>query len=184
MSWFSLQWKRILSLVISVFGVLSLATATAAAADKDISHAFKITIASTTDKEVEGKKQTGTGDTEFHYTWRHRGRERVLIFDSVRIKGTTDGKQLMDFFMNRAKIVNSEQGKTKEVLFENAPTRMKQMLQDSFGVPLCVLEVDENGKEVKRTVVAGPGAQVLVDNGMIANALLFHPQYLGDRDRE
>ena len=37
--------------------------------------------------------------------------------------------------------------------FEKAPADLKKMLQDSFSVPLCKLQVDENGKEVKRQVV-------------------------------
>jgi hypothetical protein len=49
-------------------------------------------------------------------------------------------------------------------------------------VPLCKIEVDNNDKEVKRTIVAGAGAKTLVDNGLIANAVLFHPAYFTDKD--
>src|SRR5262249_28419588 len=55
------------------------------------------------------------------------------------------------------------------------------VLRDSFDVPLARLTY-EDGKETKRTVLAGPGARGLLEGGMIANALLFHPPFPRDRD--
>jgi hypothetical protein len=60
---------------------------------------------------------------------------------------------------------------------------MKTMLRDSFDVPLCKIQVDENGKVLKRTIVAGPGAQNLIDNGIVANCLLFHAPFLRDKNQ-
>jgi len=93
-----------------------------------------------------------------------------------------DGKQVMNTFMSRAKITKIEDRKTVEVPFEKAPVKLKSMLQDSFDVPLCKLQVDEDGKVVKRTVVAGPGAKEFINNGMIANAMVFHPPFLREQD--
>lgn len=155
-------------LLISVFAM-------AADTDKEAAHFFNIKIASNVDMEIQGKKQKLDADTELHYTWKRSGRERALSFESALVRANMDGKQLMNIFMSRAKFTNTEQGKTDVVPVENAPEELKKMLQDSFDVPVCKCQVDENGREVKRTIVAGPGAKALIDNGMIANAILFHP---------
>jgi hypothetical protein len=128
--------------------------------------------------EVEGKKQSIAANTEVRYSWRRKDRERSLIVDSMLIKADRNGTEAMNTFMNRAKFINIQQGRTNESASENAPDRLKKMLQESFGTPLCTLQVDEQGREVKRNVIAGEGAKDLMDNGMVANALLFHPPFL------
>ena len=100
----------------------------------------------------------------------------------MKVKASEGEKELMNSFMSRAKFVNTQNGQTQEVPFDQAPDELKSMLKDSFEVPLCKIEVDNNDKEVKRTIVAGAGAKTLVDNGLIANAVLFHPAYFTDKD--
>jgi hypothetical protein len=125
----------------------------------------------------EGLKQGITARTEVRYNWRRKDLERTLVVDSLRISVEQDGKEIMNTFMSRNRFSDVQQGRTNEFTADTAPERLKAILQDSFGVPLCILQVDEQGKEVKRNMVAGPGAKGLVDNGMIANALLFHPPF-------
>jgi hypothetical protein len=156
--------------------------ALAADLDQATQHSFKISIASKVDMDIQGKVQKLDADTDLYYTWKRAGLERVLGFDSMQVKVNADGKPLMDTFMSREKFTNTDQGKTDEVPFEKAPDALKNILQDSFGVPVCKLDVDDNGKEKKRTVVAGPGAKDLIDNGTIANAVLFHPPYFRNQD--
>lgn len=158
------------------------ALAIAAAADKEVAHSFRVTIASQSDMEIQGQRQKLDGDTELHYTWRRGVRERALSFDTLTVKLKVDGKELMNTSMSRAKVVNIRQAEKDEVLLENAPEQAKKILQDSFGAPVCKLQVDESGNEVKREVVAGPGAKALIDQGMIANALLFHPTFPVGKD--
>jgi hypothetical protein len=170
-------------LVSGYLGVVLIGTfAVAAEPDKEVAHQFKFTITANLEMDVQGKKQKVVGDTEANYKWTRNSRERILSFNSVSVKVNVDGKQMMNTFMSRAKVTNTADGKTDTVPVENAPEQLKTMLEDSFGVPICKLKLDEKGKEVKRTVVAGPGAKDFIDNGMIANALLFHPPVVRDQD--
>jgi len=139
-----------------------------------VAHAFRVEIDSDVDMEVQGQKQKLDADTELRYTWRQTGLERVLNFDSMKVKLQSNAMEMMDSFMSREKFTNTFQGKTDEVAVDQAPPALKSMLEDSFGAPLVKLQVDKEGKELKREVVAGPGASAIVENGMIANAMLFH----------
>jgi hypothetical protein len=161
------------SLTLLLLGAFALA----AAQDKKADHSYKVTIASQMDMEAQGQKQKIDADTEIRYTWRRNGKERTLIFDSFSVRAKNDGKEMMNTTMSREKIVNIKQGEKEEMTIEKAPEQVKKMLQDSFGAPVCQLQVDENGKELKRENVSGPDAMRFADQGMIANALLFHPPY-------
>jgi hypothetical protein len=57
----------------------------------------------------------------------------------------------------------------------DAPEQLRQMLTESFGPVLCTVEVDDSGKETKRTVTDKPGTGLMIENGMVANGLLMHP---------
>jgi hypothetical protein len=162
--------------------VLLGACALGADTDKEAAHSFMVKIESKMDMEIQGNKQKLDAYTELRYTWKRSGRERALSLESALVQVKIDGKEIMNNFMSRAKFSNTEQGKTKEVPFEDANEELKKILRDSFDVPVCKLQVDENGKEVKRTIVAGPGAKALIDNGMIANAVLFHSPFPRDQN--
>jgi hypothetical protein len=156
--------------------------ATAAEPGPEKTHHFKFTIAAKMDLVIEGKTQKLVTDTEFHYSWTQRGLERFLSLDSMRVKVVMDDKPMMDTFMSRAKFVDTRDGKTTEVPLEQAPEQLKKMLLDTFGVPVCAVELDESGNPVKRTLTAGPGAKAMVDNGVVANGLLFHTPYRPGQD--
>lgn len=162
--------------------ILIASAAVAADADTKAAHSFKVTITSKLEMEVEGKKQKVDTVTELHYTWQRGRGDRTLSLGSSFVKVNADGKPLMNSFMSRKKVTNTAEGRTDEVTFDEATDELKKVLQDSYSAPLCKLRVDENGREVKRTVVAGPGAKAVIDNGMIAIALLFHPPFMRGRD--
>lgn len=173
--------------LVRFVGVVSLAAlalgARARAAEPEAAgHSFKMTLASRMDMDAQGQKQKIDGDTELRYTWQRGGRERTLRFDATAAKMSVDGREVMNTTMSRAGVVNVRQVTKEEVPFDKAPPEVQKQLQDSFGAPVCKVQVDEEGKEVKRMVIAGPGARALVDNGMIANALLFHPPFPAGRD--
>lgn len=161
---------------------LLLAAVGAADAAKKAGHSFQFTIASDLDMDVQGKTQKLKADTDLRYNWEQGRGERTLRMESMRVKLSVDGKEAMNTFMSRAKVVNVIGGATEEVPFKDAPDELKETLKDSFDTPLLKLGVDENGGVVKRTVLAGPGAKALQDNGVMANALLFHPPFFRDRD--
>jgi hypothetical protein len=173
-----LRWIGAVALLVLLAG----AFAGAAEGDKEGVHRFKVVIESGINMDVQGTKQKIDADTELKYTWKRSGPERTLNLDAVRVKVEKDGKPLMNTFMSRAKVVNTQEGKANEVPFNDAPADLKTLLRDSFDAALCKIEVDKSGKEVKRTMMAGPGAKTLVDNGMIANAQLFHAPFHADQD--
>jgi len=146
-------------------------------ADPDAEHSFKLAIKANMEMTIQGKKQPIDADTVLGYTWSTEGDERTLSFDSLRVKVINDGMQLLNTQMDREKVANTQDGKTEEVMFDAAPEELKAMLRDSFDTPICRIQVDAKRKELKRTVVAGPGAKDLTDQGMIANALFFHPPF-------
>jgi hypothetical protein len=174
-----------LQISLRLVGVIALAPILigtfTAAAEPERSNSFKFTLASQMDMEMQGQKQKVDADTDLRYTWTQRADERTLSFDSALVKANMDGNQLMDVFMSREKFASTQGGTTEEVPFEKAAPELKSILEDSFSVPLCKLQMDKNGKELKREVVAGPGAKNLIDQGMVANAELFHPQFLPDK---
>jgi hypothetical protein len=153
------------------------------AAEAQQRRAFKFTLISQLDTQVAGQQQKVDADTDVQYTWTRDGDKRILSFDSMRTKVKMDGQETMAVFMSGEKFATREQGKTKVVPIEQTPPQMKTVLQDSYGVPICILHVDQNGREVKREVVARPGAKNMVDQGMIVNVMLFHPPYM-PADRE
>ena len=165
-------------LFVFLIGTLTIA----ADIDDGAADLFNITLRSKMDIVAQGKVQKVDAETDIYYTWTRNARRRVLSIQSLMAKVGVDGKPLSNGFMSRAKITQTEQGETQEVLLESATEELKQMLQDSFDSPVCEREVDDNGREVKRTVVAGPGAKDLIDSGIIANALLFHPPFLQDQN--
>jgi hypothetical protein len=160
---------------------VALAAATAAPPDaKDFR--FKVAIKARTTMGADGQAQKVDGDTAFTYTWKRDGNVRTLVVESAEVRVVAGGQDVMNAKMSRAGFTEMKGGKATEVKIEDAPEQLKKMLTDSFGTPICKIEVDAAGKEVKRTVVAGAGAAALIDSGMIANATMFHPWYRGDRD--
>lgn len=145
--------------------------ASALAEDK---RAYKMTLDSKLLMDLGETKQAVDAFTEFEYTWQKTPTTRSLIIDGASIKAANNGKTAMSIFMNRQKMRQIQDGKTTEVPFDEAPPALQNALKDSFGVPLLELQVDAHGKETGRKVTAGPGAKDLLENGVLANGLLFH----------
>src|SRR5262249_28779892 len=117
--------------------------------DAGQSHSFKFVIEAQLKMKIQGVERKMDTDTSLHYTRKRSDKQRIISFDSMLVKVNQDGMQSMNVYMSRAKLTNSTEGKTDEVKFENAPDELKKILQDTFSVPLCKLQVDENGKEIK-----------------------------------
>jgi hypothetical protein len=143
---------------------------------------FKLAIDSNMEMALSGNTQKVDADTEIRYAWHRKGKQSDLIVQSLLVKASADGAEVMNSFMSRAKVANTQQGQTTELPFAQAPAELQTMLRDSFDVPVCTRETDETGRELKRTIVAGPGAKTLLDNGLVANAVLFHGPYMVDKN--
>ena len=166
--------------VFFVLPGLVFATAVLAGSEeRENSHSFKLLISSKLIISIGEKKQKLDADADLLYTWTRVPGERILIFDALGVAAFKDGKPIMKAFMSRAKLLNDQE----EIPFEQAPEHLKNLLKDTFGVPICKIQIDAGGKETKRRVVAGPGAKDLVDQGMIANATFFHTPFLAGHDK-
>jgi hypothetical protein len=116
--------------------------------DLEITHSYKMTIASKLTMDADGKKQKVDANSEIRYTWKAAGRQMTLFYDEIKILLKIDGEEIMNSTMSREKFQFKGKGKEDaNFSFENAPEQQKKILADSFGTPLCRLEVDENGKE-------------------------------------
>ena len=159
-------------------GVLMCAIFTAAVRRNETSNAFVVKIVGQTVAPIEGKQRTADSVTEFRYTWSRIGQERTLSFDEFRLRVKIDGSEVVNTLMCRAKRVTVERGEVFEVPFEVAAPHIKKVLADSFGSPICKVMVDDNGKPITRKMVARDGAKLILEHGLVANALLFHPPFL------
>lgn len=142
---------------------------------------FAVNISSTVNMDADGKKQVIDAKTALAYRWANKGTERTLSYDSTQVNVQIDAKSTLDMVMSREKVIVGSGDQKKETLFKDCPENQQKMLQDSFAVALCKLQVDANRVETKRDVVAGEGAKVMIDNGMIANAVLFHAPFFADK---
>jgi hypothetical protein len=169
-----------------LFGLAAILTATvlAGCAKKDNANEpkFRVTVEAKMTMEIGGEKQKIEADAAFEYTWKRDGQVRTLLVNSAEVRATMGAKEMMNAKLSRAGFIDNTVGRKNEVKTADAPAQLKQLLTDSFDTPICKLELDADGKEVKRTVVAGPGAATLIDSGMIANARMFHPRYAANAD--
>src|SRR5262245_46988396 len=172
--------------MIRSFVVLTATCAAACALAADPApamRAFKVVVGADSAIEGDGMSATLTANTEYQYSWKTEGKERTLLLRNMSVKAKVGDDELMDIKMSRAGLVGRQKGQEVDKKFDDAPDELKTLLRDTFGSPLCKLEVDETGKEVKRTILAKPGAKVALDTGMIANATLFHPPYFANKDQ-
>lgn len=148
-------------------------------ANQQQAQAYKIVIQSALDVDTQEQKQKLNADTVLQYTWRRQGAERELTLDGLAVRVTNNGAAMVDTSMNRDKYVSSAPGPASTVTYDQAPEALQAMLRDAFRAPLFRYVLDERGNRTQQKVVAGPGAKMLVSNGMIANALMFHPFHPG-----
>jgi hypothetical protein len=174
---------RFYSVSVVVACISSFAVSKSAPGDDQTQPSQKFRIVSENRVEVDfpGNPIKVTGEVDLSYSWTRRDRDRVLAFDSIRVKASKNGSESMNLFMSRSLVRNSESGKIIEMPFDQSPENVQQLLRDSFDVPICEIRVDEKGKELKRTIVAGQGAKRFVENGTITSAVLFHSVFERDK---
>jgi hypothetical protein len=120
---------------------------------KEATFSYQVKITSRMTMKIIGSEMRLEAETTFRYTWKHSQGESTLILDAAHVKSRQNGKELMNTFMSREKFKNISKGQTEIIRFEDAGEELKNMLRDSFGVPICKLVIDKSGKEIKRTIV-------------------------------
>lgn len=170
---------RPLSAVIFVCGSFAFAHA---ADPVPVTNQFKLKFAAEMTMEGGGRTDIISGGAGFQYTWKRAGKERTLILSEMSLKTTVGDQDFSDVKMSRAGMFGIRNGKKVDLKYDELPEPAQKKLRDTFDTPLCKLEVDERGKEVKRTILAGKGAQIVIETGVITNTMLLHPPYYTDRD--
>jgi len=122
-------------------------------------------------------------DSTFTYSWQWRGSEAALRLDSLKVCTTIDGQRVMDSSMSGNHFYLSQGDHLMSEKFENADPQLKQVLRECFRGPLCRMVVDEQGRELERTITAGPAAQSVVNTGIVTNTRLFHGPFPGGREK-
>jgi hypothetical protein len=172
-----------LAKVLWLLPLVSDLRAGAADSNKGPAYTFDLVITATMESRRTGKIQKMKANTEVRYTWQRVDRERTLSFDSMKLSTNLDGVETMDALLSRDKFMFKEGGDTREVAYADAPQKLKAQMEATFGSAVCKLLVDEDGKELKRTVLARKEAQSLIANGAITNAVLFHPPHPSGKKR-
>lgn len=107
--------------------------------------------------------------------------EEVSIH-SLQVKVSAEGKALLDRFMSRERASFQQGPETATVMpFDQAPASLQKILKE-FDVPLARLTLDDRGAETERTILVEKDS-MLIENGMLENALLMHPPYSADLER-
>lgn len=171
---------RLLPSLLVLVGLIVLSGAHSVHADE--TQHFQIDIDSKLDlDEATGNKDKITGLTEIAYHWRKDAKSRTLFLDSAFVKVEMNGQPFLNTLMNAKKIVTTKGGKKTEVLTNDADDELKKILVDSYTAPICVLTVDASGAETERTIVAKEGAKSQIEDGIIAQCMIFHPPYYADK---
>jgi hypothetical protein len=145
-------------------------------------HVYDIRVASVIEINLQGAIQKVEGDSHLQYSWSHEGNARTLIFHSVSVDAKANGRIVLGSTMSRDKLVTTQNGTRKEVAADDATPDQKRQLRGCFDVPLCRIQVDENGKELKREILAGDDAGLMTEGGLISNAALFHSPFMRGMD--
>lgn len=112
----------------------------------------------------------------FSYRWQSAGLKRTLFFDELSVNVETAGQTIMRNTMSRTGIVDRRSQPASITEYAKAPAALQAILKDSFDSPIFELTLEENGLVAGSQIVAGKGATPLIEQGMIENARLMHPQ--------
>ena len=131
-------------------------------------------FASTADVKLPDDSKLST-ETTLRYTFQKQDTDVSVLCDAIELKIKIKDEETQHTKLSSELIYNKEKGKAAtEIKYADADPKLKQTLE-SFGSPLCKLELDQTGKEVKRTILAGPaGRAVFVNQGMLTNMRFFH----------
>lgn len=145
--------------------------------------AYSMTLKSDMKMDIGGSKSTVVADTALAYTWKHTPQTQVLSINSMAVKSTSDGKVLMDTSMDVEKFVDGASGATPETtVIRDAPPELQAMVKDTFEVPIFTRHMGSSGEVTSTEITAKAGAKDFVENGIIANAILFHPIHVAGKD--
>lgn len=177
--------RRISSLNQSVLGafLLALVINVPSGAEENPTNALQLALKSNLEMiDPQGKPHEITGETLCVYSLAQAPGEVSVAFKYLRVKARVDNQVLVDSALSGKRHWQVVNGKVEDVPVEKASEPIQKMLKECYDTPLCKIKVDAQGAEQSREIVAGAIAQkVLVEQGQISNARLFHPPFYGDK---
>ncbi len=144
---------------------------------------FKVFLDSQVTMEMLGNSSAVDAQTTVVYDWSQQASTRSLAIQSLGMKVNVDGSLVSEISMSREGLVDLSSGQPVETKYDGAPAELQTMLADTFGPPLLEIEVDAQGVETKRTMLAKEGAHSWVDSDIHLSCLIFHPPYVEGHDQ-
>lgn len=155
---------------------------------KPVVQRYQMDIVSKAKITVEKTTQAIAADTRFCYTLKRQDQEVSICFDSIKLQVQQDGKAHVDTFLSKDRLIDKVKGVDVNLAApwysQEAHASDEQKKQMSiFGIVLYRYQTDAEGKELARFVTVGKDSKALVDNGLIANARLFHVPFSPTKQR-
>jgi hypothetical protein len=148
----------------------------AAAAEQPVSYTYVLSSTGTITTQAPEGPRVVTVDTRLSYTWAVTPSRRVLTINSMSSKITAAGVTVMQYSADAALVVSLKDGVEKKTPVGELPPEKRECVEDAFGKPACVLEVDANGRETGRKMTMTNAAKRLLGgDGVVTNVLFFHP---------
>ncbi len=141
-----------------------------------VTNKYRVTMESAGTASAQGQSTTVKTSTRIDYKWAQSGYDRTLSFTDVSVRVEMNGNLVMDTTMSRKGSFN-HLNETQSIPLERANDSLRAKLTEGFEVPFHRVTVDRRGKKRREKTIAGPGAKVLVDEGMILNASMAHPRF-------
>lgn len=117
-----------------------------------------------------------------NYDLNRRSSAREFIFRGIDVWMRTGEEVTLDISFS-GKEMSVRKPESNSIAVEKAPVELKQMLKDSYDNVLYSYNADQDGKASEGKLHAKAGAQKLVDDGQVQNALVFHAPFPKDQNR-
>ena len=136
--------------------------------------------------DVEGTqadlKGAASGKVRVGYTYNNRDDESYLVVDEIDATYKVNDK-LSELVINRDRFRAKQSEKAIDFAYEKAPEKIGKQIEDTCRLPVYKFRFDKNGNELSRTNIAGPEAQAMIQDDLIANFRMFHAPYYSDRNK-
>ncbi|HYW77924.1 MAG TPA: hypothetical protein VE890_00035, partial [Thermoguttaceae bacterium] len=130
----------------------------------------------------DGQQSVVDERTQSVYSWHWQGNEAALVLHRIDFEVSADDQLAMKSSMTRSRRVVEQDDVTLDDAFADLNPQWQEVLESSFDTPLCNLVIDDGGNQLQRTVTDRPGAKMVIDRGIVANARLFQGPFPSGRN--
>jgi hypothetical protein len=152
--------------------------------EHETQRSFEMIMTSKYSMDGEGKTDKISADARIKYTQRRSGSKVEVLCDSVHSKVRQNDLDKIEVNEDKSGLVFNMAGADKiEFTSEKGTDAQKEMLADSFTLPIATVELDADGKETRRTVTDASGARKLVKEGIVQKMRLLHLPFFAAKDK-